>query len=248
MAGRAEWPRAELEPRDIVSRAVWAQMQDGHRVFLDARGALGARFAVRFPGITASCLAAGIDPAMTPIPIRPAAHYHMGGIAVDAACRSTVPGLWACGEAARTGLHGANRLASNSLLEAAVTGQIAARSVAGTMPRRAAPVAAVSSSSVQDPAPVRAILSRHAGVLRNAEGLSAAAAMLAPMAAASNAAALGLMMVVAMQRREESRGGHARTDFPSRDPALAHSMTLTLDQARRLARQSSHQEQARHAP
>ena len=119
MAGQG---RAELEPRDVVSRAVWRRMGEGHRVFLDARAALGARFAARFPAVYAACREAGIDPAVQPIPVRPAAHYHMGGIAVDAAGRSSVAGLWACGEAASTGLHGANRLASNSLLEAAVTG------------------------------------------------------------------------------------------------------------------------------
>ena len=82
--------------------------------------ALGADFARRFPRRHRACRAAGIDPARQPIPVRPAAHYHMGGVAVDAEGRSTVPGLWACGEVAATGLHGANRLASNSLLEAVV--------------------------------------------------------------------------------------------------------------------------------
>ena len=99
----------------------------GHRVFLDARRALGDGFAARFPAIAAHCRAAGIDPARAPIPVRPAAHYHMGGIAVDGAGRSTVAGLWACGEAPSTGLHGANRLASNSLLEAAVCGALGRR-------------------------------------------------------------------------------------------------------------------------
>ena len=119
--------RAELEPRDVVSRAVAAHIAAGHRVFLDARAALGAGFAVHFPGIAARCRAAGIDPAIQPIPVRPAAHYHMGGVAVDGEGRSTVEGLWACGEAAATGLHGANRLASNSLLEAVVDGGLRGR-------------------------------------------------------------------------------------------------------------------------
>ena len=248
MAGHAEWPRAELEPRDIVSRAVWARMEAGHRVFLDAREALGARFATRFPGIYAACVAAGVDPAVMPIPIRPAAHYHMGGIAVDADCRSTLPGLWAAGEAACTGLHGANRLASNSLLEAAVTGRIAAASVAGEAARRAAPMAAVDDPIGGDPAPVRAILSRHAGVLRDADGLAEAAGALAALPAQSDPAALGLMMVVAMQRREESRGGHTRTDFPAASPALAKRMTLTLDEARAAARPAPRVIRARPAP
>jgi len=214
--------RAELEPRDVVSRAVWARMQAGHSVFLDARTALGSRFADHFPTVTAACMAAGIDPATMPIPIRPAAHYHMGGIAVDAECRTNVPGLWACGEAACTGLHGANRLASNSLLEAAITGQIAARAIAGTLAQRASPIAAVSTPSFSDPAPVRAILSRYAGVLRDADGLRAAIAALQPLSATSEPAALGLMMVSAMVSREESRGGHFRTDFPGKAVGVLH--------------------------
>ena len=108
----AELPGAELAPRDVVARAIWRLRQSGGRAFLDARAAIGERFATRFPAIAAACHAAGIDPAREPIPVRPAQHYHMGGIAVDAEGRSSVAGLWACGEAASTGLHGANRLAS----------------------------------------------------------------------------------------------------------------------------------------
>jgi len=228
--------RAELEPRDIVSRAVWRHMQAGHRVFLDARTALGPRFAKRFPGIAASCATAGIDPATQPIPIRPAAHYHMGGVSVDADGRSTVPGLWACGEVASTGLHGANRLASNSLLEAAVTGQAVARDIAGTETRRAAPLAPLAFPPAPNAALVRPILSRHAGVLRDAAGLAEAEAALTKLttqdSAASDPALLGLMMVTAMQRRTESRGGHARTDYPATVPAERLRLTLTWDQAR----------------
>ncbi len=223
MAGRG---RAELEPRDVVSRAVWARMQEGHRVFLDASTALGSRFADHFPGIHAACLAAGIDPAVEPIPIRPAAHYHMGGIAVDANGRTTIPGLWACGEAACTGLHGANRLASNSLLEAAVTGQVAARDIAGTARRRASPLALVTAPTVSDPAPVRAILSRYAGVLRDADGLRTAIDRLRPLAGGCDPAALALIMVTAMLEREESRGGHWRTDFPAVSAPVRRSLTL----------------------
>ena len=118
----ADVPGAELAPRDVVARAVWRHMAAGHRVFLDASNVRGSDFARRFPAITALCREAGIDPVTQPIPVRPAAHYHMGGIAVDMAGRTSIDGLWACGEAACTGLHGANRLASNSLLEAAVCG------------------------------------------------------------------------------------------------------------------------------
>jgi L-aspartate oxidase len=118
----ADVPGAELVLRDIVARAVWRHMAAGHRIFLDATNVRGLDLAWRFPAVTALCREAGIDPVTQTIPVRPAAHYHMGGIAVDVAGRTSIDGLWACGEAASTGLHGANRLASNSLLEAAVCG------------------------------------------------------------------------------------------------------------------------------
>jgi L-aspartate oxidase len=124
-------PGGELAPRDVVARAVWRHMSEGHRVFLDARHSLGSDFARRFPVIAAACVVAGIDPVIQPIPVRPAAHFHMGGIKVDPAGRSSLPGLWACGEVASTGLHGANRRASNSLLEAVVSARWVADSLAG---------------------------------------------------------------------------------------------------------------------
>src|SRR6202040_1540803 len=111
---------AELAPRDIVARGVFAEIAAGRGAFLDATVSLGRHFAEKFPTVHASCLAAGIDPATQPIPIAPAAHYHMGGVAVDAQGRTSLKGLWAGGEVSCTGAHGANRLASNSLLEAVV--------------------------------------------------------------------------------------------------------------------------------
>jgi len=217
MTGEA---RAELEPRDVVARAVWRSLGEGHRVFLDARASLGSRFAERFPSIAAECRAAGIDPATTPIPVQPAAHYHMGGIAVDEAGRSSVDGLWACGEAAATGLHGANRLASNSLLEAAACARWVAESVAGTAARR--PVGArmrpIAVPQAAGTGPVREIMSRYVGVLRDGTGLRAAVEALQPLAfcdgPAADAAAVGLMIAMAALLREESRGGHFRTDYP----------------------------------
>ena len=115
-------PAAELAARDIVARGVFNSIAAGKGAFLDARVAVGKEFATRFPTVYASCMAAGIDPATAAIPIAPAAHYHMGGVATDAKGRTSLPGLWAAGEVACTGLHGANRLASNSLLEALVFG------------------------------------------------------------------------------------------------------------------------------
>ena len=221
----------ELAPRDVVSRAVWRHLALGHRVGLDARAALGSGFAARFPGITAACLSHGIDPATTPIPVRPAAHYHMGGIAVDAAGRSTLPGLWACGEAACTGLHGANRLASNSLLEAAVCGATVAEDLLGaacSAPRGAVsapPPAAIDSAL----GPVRRILSRDAGVLRDAHGLERAVEALSPLARDSDAALLALMIARAAQAREESRGGHFRTDHPVPQPIAARTVSFAQE-------------------
>src|SRR5262249_52113973 len=108
-------PLAELAPRDIVARGVFAEIAADRGAFPDARAALGPRCAENFPTVYTACRAAGIDPVTQPIPVAPAAHYHMGGVAVDARGRSSVKGLWAGGEVASTGAHGANRLASNSL-------------------------------------------------------------------------------------------------------------------------------------
>ncbi|WEX10582.1 L-aspartate oxidase [Chelativorans sp. AA-79] len=232
-------PGAELAPRDVVARAVAAHLAQGHRVYLDARGALGGRFARRFPGIDASCKAAGIDPSRQPIPIRPAVHYHMGGIAVDGEGRSSVSGLWACGEAASTGLHGANRLASNSLIEAAVFGRCVAESIAGTADRlRPRPVSLPTAARV-DASAVRPIVSRALGVSRDGETLRDAVAALLPFiecpGPASDPAAIALMMAVSALAREESRGAHFRSDFPDRNSRAVHTR-LTLEQALAAAR------------
>jgi L-aspartate oxidase len=231
---------AELEPRDVVARAVWRHLAQGHRVFLDARRALGARFAARFPGITAACGAAGIDPAVQPIPVRPGAHYAMGGIAVDPNGKSSIPGLWACGEAAATGLHGANRLASNSLLEAAAGARWVAESVAAASARRAPLVRPGTVPPAPDAGPVRSILAEKAGVLRDRAGLVDAIAALGPPALgdgpAADPAAVGLLIAVAALRRQESRGSHCRIDFPGRAPSGARRATLRLAEAEAVAR------------
>jgi L-aspartate oxidase len=236
----ANEPGAELAPRDVVARAVWRHMSAGHRVFLDARNVGGLDVARRFPTITALCREAGIDPVTQAIPIRPAAHYHMGGIAVDQRGRTSVEGLWACGEVACTGLHGANRLASNSLLEAAVCGGWVAQDIAASAAAgRRQPRLPDGSVLRSDPASVRPILSRAAGVLRDAEVLRAAARALYPLAvshqAASDPAIVGLMIVMSALRRRESRGAHARTDFPEHANPARRS-TLRLDEALEAAR------------
>jgi L-aspartate oxidase len=204
----------DLAPRDVVSRAVFAHQAEGHKVFLDARG-IGARFASRFPGISAICAQAGIDPVTQPIPVRPAAHYHMGGVAVDGFGRTSVDGLYAAGEVACTGLHGANRLASNSLLEAAVCGAAAGRAMAGATAKRLSPLTEIAVPAPPDPEPVRDIMSAHLGVLRDAVGLRRAIAKLGPLAPESDAAKLGLLIAEAALARPNSVGAHARQDESS---------------------------------
>src|SRR5690606_8060030 len=126
-------PDAELAPRDIVARGVFAEIAAGRGAFLDSRKV--EKFAERFPTVYAACAEAGIDPARAPLPIAPAAHYHMGGVLTDANGRTSLDGLWAAGEAASTGAHGANRLASNSLLEAVVFAARIAADIKGLLPQ-----------------------------------------------------------------------------------------------------------------
>ena len=235
----AQVPGAELAPRDVVARAISAEIARGGRVFLDAREALGHRFAVRFPVIDALCREAGIDPSCELIPVRPAVHYHMGGVATDGNGRSSVSGLWVAGEAASTGLHGANRLASNSLLEAAVMGIRAAQDIGGVSARPTAPLSEDSCLAAPDASLVRPIVSRHLGVLRNAGAVHGAIAALLPLAESNNAAAdpaiVALLIAVFASLRTESRGAHARTDFPLKQQhAQRRMMRLTdaLDIAR----------------
>jgi L-aspartate oxidase len=234
-------PGGELAARDVVARAVWRHLADGHRVYLDAREALGCNFAAHFPAIAAACVMAGIDPARQPIPIRPAAHYHMGGISVDRHGRSTLPGLWACGEVAGTGLHGANRLASNSLLEAVVSAVSAAASVAAAPAGRDYREVAMTLPAPADPAPIRPILSRAAGVVRTYDGLAPAIGSLLPLVGTTDPAAdpalVALLIAVAALRRCESRGGHFRSDFPASDEAFRQRRMLTMDTALRAARE-----------
>lgn len=236
----ADTPCAELAPRDVVARAIWRHQDAGHRVFLDARSALGERFATRFPAIAALCAACGIDPVRQPIPVRPAVHYHMGGIAVDGQGRSTLEGLWACGEAASTGLHGANRLASNSLLEAVVSAQRVADSVAGCPPRHPIPPASVALPPAPDASSIRPILWHAAGVLRDAPSLADAAGRLARLARTAHPAAdpalVGLMIVIAALHRTESRGAHYRTDHPAESPDWARSVRWGMADVLALAR------------
>jgi L-aspartate oxidase len=223
-----EHPAAELAPRDVVARAIARRLGAGGRAFLDARTALGERLPSRFPQVFAACREAGIDPRSEPMPVVPAAHYFMGGVAADARGRTGVAGLWVCGEAASTGAHGANRLASNSLLEALVFGaRVAADAAdaAGGGTRRAR-VPATERADPRGPQEVRRELRELAwaslGLERDGAGLAAAGARLAETwralpdgaSEARNLTAAAIFIAAAAGRREESRGAHFRRDFP----------------------------------
>ncbi|MGO4665874.1 L-aspartate oxidase [Bosea sp. 2RAB26] len=235
---------AELAPRDIVARAVFAEIAAGRGAFLDARAAIGAEFSERFPAVTAACRKAGIDPATELMPVAPAEHYHMGGVATDAHGYTTLPGLYAAGEVASTGLHGANRLASNSLLEAVVFGARVAEHLKGrplVMKARGKPVRMSGTAACLPTAAdqraierLRAIMSERAGVVRDGAGLLAASRQLQAIAEAAdsstlvNMASAALIIVAAALARRESRGGHWRSDFPHASTALATRSKLTL--------------------
>jgi L-aspartate oxidase len=236
----ANQPGAELATRDVVARGIWRHIAMGHRVFLDARAKPGTDFVKHFPAIVGFCRAAGVDPALQPIPVRPAAHYHMGGVVVDDAGQSSVSGLWACGEAACTGLHGANRLASNSLTEAVVCAGWVAESVAGAFAGRARRPTLTTLPPPPDPSAVRPILWRGASLLRDRDGLHEAARALLPLAtghgAGSDPAIVALMIAMAALRREESRGAHWRVDFPEQ-ASDAQRTTLRLAETIAAARE-----------
>jgi len=226
-------PDAELAPRDVVARAVWRRIADGDAVYLDATDAVGNAFPGRFPTVWAHARASGFDPRHQPLPVAPAQHYHMGGIAADGVGRTSLPGLWAVGEVASTGLHGANRLASNSLLEAMVIGANAAQSVRrsrhrpGDSPSIPAGTLDVSRDQPGDVSDqVRHTMWRNVGIERNADGLMTARLSLLRLGQESDVSTTdrnllliaGLVTTAALDRTE-SRGAHYRTDFPQPEPS-----------------------------
>ncbi|OBY28693.1 L-aspartate oxidase [Leisingera sp. JC1] len=237
-------PDAELAPRDIVARAIFAETQAGRRPLLDTREALGAEVLTRFPTVAETCARAGIDPVVQPIPVAVAAHYHMGGVEADLHGRTNLANLWVCGEASSTGLHGANRLASNGLLEALVYARNAARDIAAlNLAADTAKVLPVFSAGGQELAPVavqslREVMTAHAGVRRTAAGLKQALATIARLEDEQaedenflNMCATATLIAAAALKREESRGGHFRDDFPESDPAQARRTRITLEEA-----------------
>ena len=254
-----EHPLAELAPRDVVARAIGRRVAAGEPVSLDLRPALAAK-PEGFPTVLGLCADAGFDPWSAPVPVAPAAHYHMGGVWTDANGRTSIDGLWACGEVACTGVHGANRLASNSLLETLVFGARVARDLslrpATPTPPFALPdppaVPAADLSGIA--AAARRALYEGAGLVRDGDGLTAAARRLerleADLAAlptghavadavrrwgeARNLLLVGRLVTHAALQRRESRGAHCRLDFPQED-AGATRYAFTLDDLERAA-------------
>jgi L-aspartate oxidase len=227
-------PDAELGPRDIVARGVFAASRAGG-AFLDCRAAIGPGFATRFPYVHARAIAAGIDPATQPIPIVPAAHYHMGGVMTDAMARVPgIAGLYAIGEVAASGVHGANRLASNSLLEAVVFAARAADEIAGRSsiePLRSRAREVSLSTDAADPEAfrrLRRLMSETLGVIRDAAGLARARSELARLQARAGGLRAELqvasLIAAAADARCESRGAHFRSDYPGRQDPPCHTI------------------------
>lgn len=219
---------ADLQSRDVVARAVHAARADGRGAYLDARTAIGPVFKHDFPAVFAACMRAGLDPRESPIPVAAAAHYHMGGIAAGPDGRTTLEGLFAVGECAATGVHGANRLASNSLLEAAAFGRRTGRASAQARTLQGPTVATRPSVDLSpaDLATLRRTMSDEAGVVRDAHGLTRAVAVLDRLEARTPGASppvAARLIVEAALARCESRGGHYRTDFPAAAPEARHT-------------------------
>ncbi len=254
---------AELAPRDIVARAVFEQLQEGKGAFLDCREAIGADFKEHFPSVYQHCQDMDIDPSCDLIPVAPAVHYHMGGVFTDAVGRTTLNGLWACGEAASTGLHGANRLASNSLLEAMVFADRVARDISELFQFQPLDNQSVKADLFEQKRPtandnlkhsdsmkahheikaiteIRTLMYDAAGLKRNAEDLAEALQQLTFIGerhrnnmTIHNMVCAGQFILVGAFARQESRGGHFRSDFPQREVAFAKRTFLTMRQMER---------------
>lgn len=234
-------PMAELAPRDVVSRGIFAQIQQGQKTYLDCRQVDVSKF----PALIAACARAGINPQHDLVPVAPAVHYHMGGIATDLNARTSLTGLWAVGEVAATGLHGANRLASNSLMEAVVMAERAAADIigriglfaaapAGTPRALSLPASGIVPQGDHDR--LRAAMTAQCGVIRDAEPLRAVltlagacldAAEARDSALADRALVCQIIAASALLRRE-SRGGHFRADHPQPRDALQKRSFITL--------------------
>jgi L-aspartate oxidase len=249
-------PLADLAPRDVVAKAIMREMlaTGTDHVFLDGRHLGVAEWEHRFPTILASCRANGIDPVTDLIPVVPAAHYVSGGVRTDLFGRTSVPGLYACGEVACTGVHGANRLASNSLLEGLVFAERIAAALGRGLPPLAEPATSTGMSprrvaqtvGLVEPAivrPLQQLMSASAGVLRSGTGLAEAAAGLADLSRqqcdkpdaeawqATNLHLVATALVQAALAREETRGSHWREDFPETSDAWRGHLVFSFSES-----------------
>ncbi|MEE9562052.1 MAG: L-aspartate oxidase [Thermoanaerobaculia bacterium] len=250
---RSVHPAGDLAPRDVVARAIWRRRRAGDEVFLDGRQAVGDAFPTRFPTVYRLCREHGLDPRSQPIPVAPAAHYHMGGVWVDMEGRSSLPGLWACGEVACTGAHGANRLASNSLLEALVFGArvkddlqaelgktlpakvmlVSAGRGAGNVPGAAKRATASAAAAIDR---IRRTMWNRVGLVRDEEGLRQALERLETLARrhdsmdceVRNQLVLARLLATAARCRRESRGSHYRQDYPQASTSWQKHLVVTL--------------------
>ncbi|MCC2110456.1 MAG: FAD-binding protein, partial [Hyphomicrobiales bacterium] len=249
-------PDAELAPRDVVARGIFAEVKAGRGAFLDCTKAVGDKFEEHFPTVWGYCREAGIDPSRQPIPVVPAVHYHMGGILTDANGRTSLDGLWACGEVASTGAHGANRLASNSLLEAVVFAGRIADDIKGLMPvPQLVPwPQEYDEQEIPDEAPESAVeaelrrtMTANVGVVRNFDSLTAALQTIAKLESRTknpnlrNALTAAKLVTASALKRVESRGGHYRSDYPLTDPDLARRSYLTLKDANAIVAEATGQ-------
>lgn len=239
---------AELAPRDIVSRGIFAQLQKGQKAYLDCRHIDVAHF----PALLQACARAKLNPKHDLIPVMPAVHYHMGGVNTDMNGKTSVAGLWACGEVAATGLHGANRLASNSLMEAVVMGGRAAADVqksplltgkAIQINLDALPVLPQKENMEQEKDTLRHIMTDLVGVIRNEAGMIEALRAIDAIAATARTrdtkladmALVARMVAVSALRRTESRGGHCRADYPKAARSWQKRSFVTLKEINVLA-------------
>ncbi|WP_082517914.1 MULTISPECIES: L-aspartate oxidase [unclassified Rhodococcus (in: high G+C Gram-positive bacteria)] len=234
-------PMGDLAPRDVVSRTIARQLaaSGADHVLLDARPVRDMHR--RFPTVTAACLDMGVDPSESPIPVAPAAHYACGGVVTDTDGRTSVPGLFAAGEVARTGLHGANRLASNSLLEGVVLGTRVARAARA---RLGTPVVGEPTELGDlrrlDRDVLQATMTRDVGVVRDADGLRRASAVLdsaqtRPVTSVRDVEDAAMTMLAsatvrAAALRTETRGAHTRLDHVDSDPAQRRSRAFRLSE------------------